>query len=269
MSGGAILVEGLSKRYWLQGPAPRTFQEAVLRSLGAARRRQPFWSLREVSFQIEPGESVGIVGSNGAGKSSLLRLICGLGRPTSGRVQVEGRVAALLELGAGFHPDLTGRQNLYISAIVSGLRRAEVDTLYEEVVSFAEIEEFMDQPLRTYSAGMQLRLGFAVAIHVDPAILIIDEVLAVGDFNFQQKCLIRIEEFRRRGKTLLFVSHDMGAIPRFCSRAIWLRHGQLLVDGPAEQVIAAYEGNAWSDGANQAVAPPDYPPIELIEQVSV
>jgi ABC-type polysaccharide/polyol phosphate transport system ATPase subunit/ABC-type polysaccharide/polyol phosphate export permease len=266
---GVILVEDLSKRYWLQGPAPRTFQEALLRSLGAARRRQPFWSLREVSFQIEPGESVGIIGSNGAGKSSLLRLICGLGRPTSGRVQVEGRVAALLELGAGFHPDLTGRQNLYISAIVSGLRRAEVDALYEEIVSFAEIEEFMDQPLRTYSAGMQLRLGFAVAIHVNPDILIIDEVLAVGDFNFQQKCLTRIEEFRQRGKTLLFVSHDMGAIRRFCNRAIWLRHGQLLVDGPTEQVITAYEGNTWPDVSSSETASPDYPPIERMEQVSV
>jgi lipopolysaccharide transport system ATP-binding protein len=182
---------------------------------------------------------------------------------------VEGRVAALLELGAGFHPDLTGRQNLYVSAIVSGLRRVEVDARYEEIVRFAEIEEFIDQPLRTYSAGMQLRLGFAVAIHVDPAILIIDEALAVGDFSFQQKCLERIEEFRQRGKTLLLVSHDMSAVRRFCSRALWLQHGQLLADGPTEQVVTAYENNAWPDAPEAGVASVDCIPIELIEQVSV
>jgi lipopolysaccharide transport system ATP-binding protein len=269
MSGGAIVVGGLSKRYMLQGPAPRTFQEAILRSLGAARQAQPFWALRQIGFRITPGESVGIVGRNGAGKSTLLRLLCSLERPTRGRVQMEGRVAALLELGAGFHPDLTGRQNLYVSAIVSGLRRVEVDARCEEIVGFAELEEFIDQPLRTYSAGMQLRLGFAVAIHVDPAILIIDEALAVGDFSFQAKCLERIEEFRQRGKTLLLVSHDMNAVRRFCSRALWLQHGQLLADGPTEQVITAYENNSWSDALAGRAAPADYIATELIEQVSI
>ena len=269
MSGGAIVVESLNKRYLLQGPAPRTFQEAVLRSLGAIRRQQTFWSLREVSFRIAPGEAVGIVGRNGAGKSTLLRLICGLGRPTSGRVHMDGRVAALLELGAGFHPDLTGRQNLYISGIVSGLRRAEVDARYEDIVCFAGIEEFIDQPLRTYSAGMQLRLSFSVAIHVDPAILIIDEVLAVGDFNFQQKCLERIEMFRRNGKTLLLVSHDMAVIHRFCSRALWLQHGYLLADGPAESVTAAYENNAWPALPDPTHAAVGYVPDKLMEQVTI
>lgn len=257
MSGGAITVTDLSKRYFLQGPGPRTFQEAILRTLGAARHRQPLWSLRDVNFQIAPGEPVGIVGRNGAGKSTLLRLICGLERSTYGHVQLEGRVTALLELGAGFHPDLSGRQNLYVSAIVSGLRRQEVDARYEEIVAFAGIEPFMDQPLRTYSAGMQLRLGFAIAIHVDPDILIIDEVLAVGDYEFQQKCLERIEAFQSQGKTLLLVSHDMASVRRFCNRAIWLQKGKLLADGPVEQVIAAYESNGWFVEPDQAATAVD------------
>lgn len=267
MSPKAITVSAVSKRYFLQGPAPRTFQEAILRSLGVVRQRQqPLWSLHEVTFQVEPGETVGIVGRNGAGKSTLLRLICGLERPTAGRILLEGRVSALLELGAGFHPDLTGRQNLYVSAIVSGLRRGQAEAIYEDIVGFAELEAFMDQPLRTYSAGMQLRLGFSIAIHVDPDILIIDEALAVGDFEFQQKCLERLEAFQRQGKTLLLVSHDMESVRRFCNRAIWLQKGRLMLDGPAEQVIVAYETNDWS---NLALQPDqhDYPAVELLEQI--
>ena len=241
----SIAVEGLAKRYWLRGGRPATFQEALARGLGAWRSARPFWALEDVSFQVAPGESVCLVGDNGAGKSTLLRLICGLGRPTRGRVQGEGRVAALLELGAGFHPHLTGRENLYVSAIVSGLRRAEVEARFDEIVAFAEVGAFIDEPLRTYSSGMQMRLAFSVAVHVDPDVLIVDEALAVGDSHFQKRCVERIERFHRQGRTLLVVSHDLELVRRFCRRALHLRQGRVVQDGPAGAVIDAYR-NAWA-----------------------
>ena len=235
-----IVVEGLSKRYWLQGEAPRTFQQALGQLMGAARRSTPFWALHDVSFSVRAGEAVGLIGANGAGKSTLLRLLCGLGRPTSGHSRVSGRVAALLDLGAGFHPNLSGRENVYVSGVVSGLRRAEVAALFDAIVAFAEIGPFIDQPLRTYSAGMQVRLAFAVAVHVDPEVLIVDEALAVGDSHFQQKCLERLDGFRTAGKTLLLVAHDMSLVRSFCDRAIWLRQGRVAADGPADLITNAY-----------------------------
>jgi lipopolysaccharide transport system ATP-binding protein len=168
-------------------------------------------------------------------------MICGLGRPTMGVAQVDGRVAALLELGAGFHHQLSGRENLYVSAIVSGMRRAEVDARFAEIVAFAGIEEFIDEPLRTYSSGMKMRLAFAVAIHVDPSVLIIDEALAVGDAEFQERCLERIETFHRRGRTLLVVSHDMDLVRRFCERGLLLQHGRVVADGPVDTIASLYE----------------------------
>lgn len=231
---------GLSKRYWLQGSAPATFQEALGQLAGAYRRRKAFWALRDVSFRVAAGESVGIVGSNGAGKTTLLRMICALGRPTSGTARVTGRVAALLELGVGFHPQLSGRENLYVSAIVAGMRRATVQARFREIVDFAEVGPFIEQPLRTYSWGMQMRLAFSVAIHVDPAVLIVDELLAVGDAEFQGKCIERIEGFQRQGKTLLLVSHDLNLVRHFCRRAIHLEHGRIVSDGPVDTVTAAY-----------------------------
>jgi lipopolysaccharide transport system ATP-binding protein len=249
-----VSVRNLSKRYWLQKPVPGTFQDTFLemvRGVGSV----PFWALRDVSFEVGPGESIGIVGSNGAGKSTLMRLMCGLGRPTTGDVQVRGRVAAMLEFGAGFHPHLTGRENLYVNAIVAGLRRREAKALFDTIVEFAELQDFIDQPLRTYSSGMQMRLGFSVAIHVDPAVLIIDEGLAVGDAHFAHKCLQRIEHFRRAGKTLVMVSHDMASIREFCTRAVWLRRGVLVGDGPVETIVSRYEAvmeqEALSGGAAQ------------------
>ena len=248
----AITVEQVSKRYWLQGPAPRTFQQAARQIFGALQRRTAFWALREVSFHVAPGEAVGLIGHNGAGKSTLLRLICGLGRPTAGRVQIAGRVAALLELGAGFHHMLTGRENLMASVVVSGLRRAEAEARCDEIVRFAEIEDFIDQPLRTYSSGMQMRLAFAVAVHVDPDVLIVDEVLAVGDASFQRKCIERIDQFRRQGKTLLIVSHDLALVRRFCQRGLLMQRGQLVADGPVDDITALYEGHQ-SGGRGQAM----------------
>jgi len=236
----AVSVQKIGKRYWLRGPAPATFQQTLLQVVKGGRST-PFWALRDGSFKIASGESVGVIGANGAGKSTLLRLICGLGRPTTGQVRIEGRIAALLELGAGFHPHLTGRENLYVSGIISGLSRREVRALFDTIVDFAELKDFIDQPLRTYSSGMQMRLGFAVAIHVDPAVLIIDEALSVGDAHFQQKCLDRIESFQRVGKTLLIVSHDMTTMRTFCTRGLWLQHGTLVGDGPIDDVVTAYE----------------------------
>ncbi len=262
----AIHVEQLSKRYWLQEGAPRTFQQAMSQMVGAVRRGKPFWALRDVSFSITSGESVAIIGRNGAGKSTLLRLICSLGRATSGNVQIQGRVAALLDLGVGFHPHLTGRENLYVSAIIAGLRRAEVNERYDSIVRFAEIEDFIDQPLRTYSAGMRMRLAFGVAMHVDPQVLIVDEALAVGDGAFQQKCVDRIAAFRRAGVTLVLVSHDMHMVQQFCSRAIWLKDGQLAVDGPVEHVVAAYEANFQPSPANHDRVLESYASHDLVAQ---
>lgn len=241
-----VYVKRVGKRYWLQQSLPPTLQDsllAMMRGAGAV----PFWALRDVSFSITAGESVGLIGGNGAGKSSLLRLICGLGRPTTGQVDVRGRVAALLELGTGFHPHLTGRENLFTAAVLGGLRRHEVRALFDEIVEFAELGDFIDQPLRTYSSGMQMRLAFSVAIHVDPAVLIVDEGLAVGDAHFQRKCLERIERFRRAGKTLIMVSHDMATVSAFCSRALWLRRGRLVADGPVDQVVRQYEAISEQD----------------------
>jgi lipopolysaccharide transport system ATP-binding protein len=238
----AVSARDLGKRYWLTQAAPATFQQTLIelvRGVGSS----PFWALQHASFEVGPGESIAIIGANGAGKSTLLRLVCGLSRPTTGEIRVRGRLAALLEIGAGFHPHLSGRENLYVSAIVSGLRRREVKALFDSIVDFAELGDFIDQPLRTYSSGMQMRLGFSVAVHVDPAVMIIDEGLAVGDGHFKRKCLERIKGFQRRGKTLLMVSHDMGIVRSFCTRALWLRRGTVIADGSITDIVPEYEAS--------------------------
>ena len=250
MSAAGIVVSArhLSKRYWLK-TAPATFQHALFQ-FARGVRSTPFWALKDVSFDIMAGEVVGIIGANGAGKSTLLRLLCGLGRPTAGSISTEGRVAALLDLGAGFHPHLTGRENLYVSAIVSGLRRREVERIVDDIIDFAELNRFIDQPLRSYSSGMQLRLGFSIAIHVDPAVLVIDETLTVGDAHFTRRCMERIDAFRTKGKTILIVSHDMDVVESFCTRTIWLRRGQIVSDGSASQVVAGYRAVSLEETLN-------------------
>jgi lipopolysaccharide transport system ATP-binding protein len=238
----AIVVEKLGKRFRrYHADRPRTLKEAVVRGLRRTKPVDDFWALRDVSFSVAPGRMVGVVGPNGAGKSTLLRLAGGVGRADEGRVTVNGRIGALLDLGAGFHPDLTGRENVYINGVIAGLTRREVADRFADIVAFAELEEFIDSPLRTYSTGMHMRLGFAVAVHTDPDILLIDEILAVGDLAFQRKCLDRIDQFKARGCTILLVSHDASSIRQLCDEALWLRRGQLVAYGPADVVVRQYE----------------------------
>jgi lipopolysaccharide transport system ATP-binding protein len=239
--GEVIVVRGLGKQFKRYHPdRPRTFEQTFTRGL---RRRKPvgrFWALRDVSFDLTAGEMVGVIGRNGSGKSTLLRLIGGVGRPDEGSVKVNGRIGALLELGAGFHLDLTGRENIFICGLVAGLTRREVEQRFDAIIAFAELEEFIDNPLRTYSSGMQMRLAFSVAVHTEPEILLIDEVLAVGDIAFQNKCLERINQFRANGCAMLFVSHDPTQIRQLCDKALWLRSGQVAAYGDPANVVEQY-----------------------------
>ncbi len=220
---------------------PRSFQELLINTL--QRRTAPadtFWVLKNVSFTVEPGETLGIIGPNGAGKSTILKLIARILEPTAGEIHVNGRVGALLELGAGFHPDLTGRENVFMNGVILGLSRQEIRRKFEAIVSFAELERFIDVPVKYYSSGMYVRLGFAIAVHTEPEILLIDEVLAVGDAAFQQKCLEQIELMYRQGTTILLVSHSPEAIRTMCRRALWLNNAGISVIGEADKVIGAY-----------------------------
>lgn len=233
----AIEVVGLGKSYQLyEKPVHRMLQSLVG---GRHRFYREFWALRDVGFEVRRGETLGIVGRNGAGKSTLLQLIAGTLKPTEGGVAVRGRVAALLELGSGFNPEFTGRQNVYLNASILGLSRAEIDARIGDILAYADIGEFVDQPVRNYSTGMVMRLAFAVVVHVDADVLIIDEALAVGDAFFMQKCMRYLREFRKRG-TMLFVSHDGGAVTSLCDRAIWLEHGRVQRIGEARTVMDAY-----------------------------
>jgi lipopolysaccharide transport system ATP-binding protein len=237
----AIAVQGLGKRFrQYRGDHPRTLKEALLSGLRRSPPEQDFWALRDLTFAIEAGHMVGIVGPNGAGKSTLLRLIGGVVQPDEGQVTVNGQIGALLDLGAGFHPDLTGRENVFVNGVISGLTRQDIARRFDSIVDFAELAEFIDSPLRTYSTGMQLRLGFAVAVHTDPEILLIDEILAVGDLAFQRKCIDRIVQFRDEGRTVVLVSHDPGSIQELCDEALWLRKGKVAAYGPAKGIVDQY-----------------------------
>lgn len=202
---------------------------------------QRFYALSGISFEVASGESLALVGHNGAGKSTLLSLVAGLAPPDAGAVEVSGRVAPLLELGAGFHYDLTGGENVKLNAALLGMTREALERQYQTIVDFSEIGDFIDEPVRTYSSGMVMRLAFSVAFHLEAEILIIDEIIAVGDKDFQQKCLDRLAHLKQAGRTLLFVSHSPQIVQQFCSRAIWLDHGKIKMDGPAQEVLAAYQ----------------------------
>jgi ABC-type polysaccharide/polyol phosphate transport system ATPase subunit len=235
---GKIVVDRVSRRFVVRGSSHRTLKELFV-TRGRARGRE-VWALRDVSFRAEPGEAIGLVGRNGSGKSTLLRIVSRIIRPTTGAIDVGGRVGSLLELGAGFHPDFTGRENVYLNGSIHGLSRARVRELMDEIVAFAELERFIDLPVRTYSSGMYMRLGFAVAAHIHTDVLLLDEVFAVGDEEFQRKCFGKIAQFKQRGGTIVFVSHDALAVERLCDRAVLLRQGEVAFDGATRDAIAAY-----------------------------
>jgi ABC-type polysaccharide/polyol phosphate transport system ATPase subunit len=238
MTPGAIEVDHAARRFHVY---PR--ESRALKDLIVARRRTrgtDVWALRDVSFAVEPGSAVGLVGRNGSGKTTLLRLLSGIIKPTSGHVAVGGRVGSLLELGAGFHPDLTGRENVYLNGSIHGLRRAAIREKLDEIVTFAGLEDFIDLPVRTYSSGMYMRLGFAIASHIEADVLLLDEVFAVGDEAFQRKCFGKIFEFKQRGGTIVFVSHDASAVERLCDRAVLLNGGCVAFDGPTHEAVVAY-----------------------------
>lgn len=236
-----VAVHNLGKQYRrYHADRPLTLQEAVLNGMRWLQPMERFWALRDISFEIPSGRMFGILGHNGAGKSTLLRLIGGVGRPDEGNVETRGRIGALLDLGVGFHPDLTGRENVFINGVISGLTRSEVKERFEAIISFAELEGFVDSPLRTYSTGMQMRLGFSIAVHTDPEILLIDEVLAVGDLAFQKKCLERIVQFKERGCTILLISHQADMIGQLCDEVLWLRSGQIVALGSPDDVVSRY-----------------------------
>jgi ABC-2 type transport system ATP-binding protein len=230
----AIAVQDVGKRFRRWRERPTSLKERVIKWRVHAEQ---FWALRDVSVDVPEGQTLGLLGSNGAGKTTLLKVIAGILRPNEGQVTTRGRIATLLALGAGFHSELTGRENVYLNASILGLSRAQIEGLFDEIVAFAELEDFMDTQVKFYSSGMYVRLGFAVAVHVDPAILLVDEVLAVGDIAFQRKCIDRVKAFQEEGRTIVFVTHDPALVLRICDRAIMLEHGEVKVAGDPEDVV--------------------------------
>ena len=265
----AIKVRGLSKQYRLgarQVPY-ETLRDTVVRAATAplrmlrrnGSRAETVWALKDVSFDVNAGEVIGVIGRNGAGKSTLLKVLSRITEPTKGKVQLWGRVGSLLEVGTGFHPELSGRENIYLNGAILGMRKTEIQSKFDEMVSFAEIEKFIDTPVKRYSTGMYLRLAFAVAAHMEPEILVVDEVLAVGDLQFQKKCLGKMHDVSKTGRTILFVSHDMAAITKLCTRAILLNQGEVVTQGPAVDVVSSYLDSAlgasgtvtWDDASRR------------------
>jgi lipopolysaccharide transport system ATP-binding protein len=269
----AIKVEGLGKRYRIgaKQESYRTLREAMVETAaapfraisatlrranggGRGRRANEIWALKDVSFEVKRGEAVGVIGRNGAGKSTLLKTLSRITEPTAGYADIEGRVGSLLEVGTGFHPELTGRENVYLNGAILGMRRTEIARKFDEIVAFAEVEKFIDTPVKHYSSGMYLRLAFSVAAHLEPEILLVDEVLAVGDMAFQQKCLGKMEDVTAEGRTVLFVSHNLGAVKELCQRAVVLKDGAVVFRGSAVEGVAYYSRDTLADDANETHA---------------
>ncbi len=241
--GEAIHVEHLTKRYRLGSLRHETMLREVITGMFRKRERreeQTILAVNDLNFKVDQGEVVGLIGRNGAGKSTTLKLLSKITYPTSGKIHVKGRVASLIEVGTGFHDELTGRENIYLNGSILGMRKKEIDQRIDQIIHFAGVEKFIDTPIKRFSSGMRLRLGFAVAAHMDPDVLFVDEVLAVGDADFQKKCLTAMDELRSGGRTVIFVSHNMAAIENLCPRTIWIDGGKLRADGPTQQVIASY-----------------------------
>lgn len=269
MSDVAIRIDGVSKLYHLGRTQQRhdTLRDALTNLLPRIRRNETdksknanklpqedelLWALKDVSFDVGKGEVIGIVGRNGAGKSTLLKILSRITEPANGRVELHGRVASLLEVGTGFHPELTGRENIYLNGAILGMRRSEIASKFDEIVDFAEVERFLNMPVKRYSSGMYVRLAFAVAAHLEPEILLVDEVLAVGDASFQKKCLGKMSSVAKEGRTVLFVSHNMVAVQTLCQRAVWLDAGQLKLEGAIKPVVTAYLRSGMAeDSANE------------------
>ncbi len=255
MSQTVIKVESLGKSYLLrhqQGAAYSTFRESlteVFRRKEGGSSLETFWALKDVSFDVKQGDRIGIIGRNGAGKSTLLKMLSRIVVPTKGRITIDGRVASLLEVGTGFHPELSGRENIFLNGAILGMSRNEIRSKFDEIVAFAEVDKFLDTPVKRYSSGMYVRLAFAVAAHLEPEILIVDEVLAVGDAEFQKKCLGKMKDVSGQGRTVLFVSHNMAAIQNLCDTAIFLQQGQIQMSGEAPKVVAAYLRSASESAA--------------------
>jgi ABC-type polysaccharide/polyol phosphate transport system ATPase subunit len=264
MTDSVIRVESLGKRYRV-GERERylALRDVIARALQTPARLlsrrngsnhhapEHIWALKDLSLEIHEGEVVGIIGRNGAGKSTLLKILARITRPTEGSAEIRGRVGSLLEVGTGFHPELTGRENVYLSGAILGMKKAEIDRKFDEIVAFAEVERFLDTPLKHYSSGMQMRLAFAVAAHLEPEILLVDEVLAVGDLEFQKRCLGKMHEVSQTGRTIVFVSHQMNQIRRLCAKAYWLDAGLLRREGPAKEVVNEYEAAALNVEADE------------------
>ncbi|MBP8273680.1 MAG: ABC transporter ATP-binding protein [Acidobacteria bacterium] len=286
-SGNAIELTNVTKIYRrFSGKQFATLKSALLQR-SILRELQPaetFQALNDVSFSVPKGSTFAVIGRNGSGKSTALKLVAGIAKPTSGTVEVQGRISALIELGAGFHPEISGRENVFINGIMLGLTKREITERFDEIVEFAELKDFIDAPVKTYSSGMYMRLGFAVAIHVDPDVLLVDEVLAVGDEGFTHKCLDKFADFKRRGKTILLVTHSLGLVERFCDDAVWLDHGAKLAEGDPKRVIGAYlidvesaeegylakaDAKAQEDAAATPPAPVEAPVVEAaVEEVA-
>lgn len=270
MSDVAIRVEGIGKQYRIGEARPSfpTLRDAIaasarraasvlfspMRSFRERTRPEMFWALRDVSFEVKEGDVVGIIGGNGAGKSTLLKILSRITEPTEGRAEIYGRVGSLLEVGTGFHPELTGRENTFLNGAILGMSRQEIARKFDEIVAFAEVERFIDTPVKHYSSGMYLRLAFAVAAHLEPEILIVDEVLAVGDAAFQKKCLGKMGDVARHGRTVLFVSHNMGMIQALCHRALFVHKGRIVTDGPVADTIATYLRRLESQASGNLLA---------------
>jgi ABC-type polysaccharide/polyol phosphate transport system ATPase subunit len=260
--GPAIEIHGVWKRFILRHNRVETLKGRVLSLVDPRQRerREMFWALRDLSLVVEPGEAVGLIGPNGSGKSTLLRLIAGTLHPTRGSIVVRGRISPMLEIGVGFHLELTGRENIYLNGSLLGLSRREVERLYPAIVEFAELEDFIDVPVKNYSSGMNARLGFAIAAHLDPDVLLIDEALSVGDEAFQRKCHARMDQVRARRKTIMFVSHNLRAVAALCDRVALLVHGTMLGVGPPDEVILRYQELAQTaKAAGERLLGPELP----------
>lgn len=242
MTDVAVQIDQVSKKFRLYKERNQSLKSAIMR--GRTSVHEDFWALKDISFDINSGETFGLVGDNGSGKSTLLKCMAQILYPDKGSIAMKGRVAALLEVGSGFHPELSGRENIFLNGSILGMAKQEIVAKFDSIVDFSGVSEFIDQPVKNYSSGMYVRLGFSVAIHVDPDILLVDEVLAVGDETFQQKCADKFVEFRRDGKTVIIVSHALGTMMTMCDRLAWLNHGELQQVGEPESVVAAYRSIA-------------------------